>query len=121
MSICLYKFDKSSQGKQDSTKYSDEITPNSGSTLGAAGVKTPSFFDAKNDYKDKLIPLTYQSLPSKKSSDDHKLEATNSEDKKSAKPSEPESPEKIKSMLHKLDQFLIEKGHFEEPSKRFEE
>ena len=110
LSICIYKFEKNSQGKQDSANYIDEIPPSSSSALGAVSVKAPSFFDAKNDYKDKLIPLAYQSLPSKKSNNDPKLEATSSEEKKSAKLPEPQSPENIKSMLHKLDQFLIENG-----------
>ena len=111
LSICIYKFEKNSQGKQDSANYIDEIPPSSSSVLGAVGVKAPSFFDAKNDYKDKLIPLTYHSLPSsKKSNAENKLENAASEEKKSSRQSEPQSPENIKSMLHKLDQFLIEKS-----------
>ena len=111
LSICLYKFDKSSHEKEDGTKHSPEIPPNFDATLDAMAVKAPSFVDAKNDYKDKLIPLTYHSLPSsKKSNAENKLENAASEEKKSSRQSEPQSPENIKSMLHKLDQFLIEKS-----------
>ena len=101
--ICLYKFDKNSKVAEE-TSESNENTFRSLDTINS--LKAPSFFDAKNQYKDKLSPLDYKSLPMKEMDDqtnDKKIE-----DKNIARASS-QSPQKIKSMLYELDQFLKEK------------
>ena len=103
--ICLYKFDKNSKGAEESSE-SNENTLRSLDTTNS--LKTPTFFDAKNQYKDKLSPIDYKSLPLKEmndtTNDDKNVKADTNIGRASS-----HSPEKIKSMLNKLDKFLQEK------------
>ena len=103
--VCLYKFDKNRKGNEESSE-SNENTTHSLDTTNS--LKTPSFFDAKNQYKDKLSPLDYKSLPIKEMNDLTNGNKKRNDDKNNVRASS-HSPEKIKSMLYELDQFLQEK------------
>ena len=104
--VCLYRFDKSSNLHEEpaTTNVNMPLTFDT-----VPGIKPPAFFDANNQYKDKLSPLKYNSLPSKENNEDN-VNETRNEGKPNSKPT-PQSPEKLKSMLHELDQLLLEKSY----------
>jgi len=103
--ICLYKFDKSNKGLEESES-NDNTTPSLEITNS---LKAPAFFDAKNQYKGKLSPLSSNTLPLREIDNTANDSTSKNEDKKKSK-STSQSPEKLKSMLYELDQFLLEKG-----------
>ena len=106
--ICLYKFDKASKINEKSE--SNDIT--SPSQDMANNIRHPPFYDAKNHYKDNLSPITkeYSSLQPPKLTDSCR-EHSDGEDENKKSRATAQSPDKIKSILYELDQFLLEKGH----------
>ena len=104
--VCLYKFDKNTKSTEESSE-SNENTFRSIDTTNS--LKTPSFFSAKNQYKDKLSPLDYKSLPLKEMDDITNDNKNKNDEKNTTGRASSHSPEKIKSMLYELDQFLQEK------------
>jgi hypothetical protein len=101
--ICLYKFDKSNKGLEES-----ESNNTTSSVDITNSLKTPSFFDTKNQYNGKLSPLPSNTLPLREIDATANGNTRKNEDKKKSK-STSQSPEKLKSMLYELDQFLLEK------------
>ena len=103
--VCCYKFDKIS-------KVNEESAPNTNipSTYDATlGIKPPTFLDTKNNHKDKLSPMKSIPLHSTENDLGNSNELKNDDQLESK--STAKSPEKIKSILHQLDQFLLERGH----------
>ena len=106
LAICVYKFEKNL--KSGDNKESHDVTTPSLDTI--ASLKPPAFHDSKNQYKDKLSPISSKRLASKENinEDDGDIDITEDEKNSSEKL---KSPEKIKSILFELDQYLLEKGH----------
>ena len=106
LAICIYKFEKNL--KNGDNKESHDVTLPSLDTI--ASLKPPAFHDSKNQYKDKLSPISSKRLASKENinEDDGDIDITKDEKNSSGTL---KSPEKIKSILYELDQYLLEKGH----------
>ena len=106
LAICVYKFEKNL--KSGDNKESHDVTTPSLDTI--ASLKPPAFHDSKNQYKDKLSPISSKGLASKENINEDYGDIDITEDEKNSS-GKLKSPEKIKSILYELDQYLLEKGH----------
>ena len=106
LAICIYKFEKNLKGGDN--KESHDVTKPSLDTI--ASLKPPAFHDSKNQYKDKLSPINSKRLDSKENINEDHGDTDIAKDEKCSSETL-KSPEKIKSILYELDQYLLEKSH----------